>query len=515
MAEIDLSHVISVTVSPQAIGLKMVNLSTIALVTNETPIAQDLGAYTIYRNTTAVARDWGSNSEVYQQAVAVFAQTPNILTANGYLVIIPMLPLVTEPATSGYSITAQGINVTSFSHVNGGEGEGDLPLGSFDIKVDGQAALQVTGLDFSDAGNTASVAAVIDAALATAAGGTATATCSAVGDKIQFTSVATGSTSSVEIVASTTPNTTDISGALYLNANNMQYVQGRAAYSGRERLVDTIIRTRPLVYYHAVLPCLTIDNTEALNAANYIQTREMMLGLASNATDCCDPDSLFETVRASGLKRTRCFAYWGESMLSARLMAAASLSRLLSVNFEGSNTALTTQLKSLNGIAPDPNITETLFNKAEAVGADLYCSFSGVPACVSNGANEYLDNVYNDNWLITALQVAGFNALRQTNTKIPQTQAGVDALVTAYKNVLVAGVNNGCFAAGKWGITDTFGDPERFKTNIETFGYYIYATPLNEQSQAERDARKAPFISIAVKRAGAIHSSNIIVYINN
>jgi hypothetical protein len=50
--------------------------------------------------------------------------------------------------------------------------------------------------------------------------------------------------------------------------------------------------------------------------------------------------------------------------------------------------------------------------------------------------------------------------------------------------------------------------------NIEEVGYYIYSLPVNQQAQTEREERKAPLIQIALKEAGAIHSSNVLVYIN-
>ena len=210
-----------------------------------------------------------------------------------------------------------------------------------------------------------------------------------------------------------------------------------------------------------------------------------------------------------------CLAYFKDTAQSARLMAAAYASRGQSVDFGGSNTTLTMQLKTLATIDPDPNATETLVQKAKAVGADMYVSVDGVPCVFSNGANEFFDNVYNDIWLKTALQVAGFNALRNAASKIPQTAAGVEILVKAYTDVLNTGIKNGAFAAGKWTLPVTFGDPQMLKDAVESVGYYVYATPIEEQAQSEREERKAPFIQMAIKRAGAIHTSDILVYINN
>jgi hypothetical protein len=45
-------------------------------------------------------------------------------------------------------------------------------------------------------------------------------------------------------------------------------------------------------------------------------------------------------------------------------------------------------------------------------------------------------------------------------------------------------------------------------------GFYVYAPPVSTQSQADREARKAPVIQIACKFAGAVHFANVIVNCN-
>ena len=74
-------------------------------------------------------------------------------------------------------------------------------------------------------------------------------------------------------------------------------------------------------------------------------------------------------------------------------------------------------------------------------------------------------------------------------------------------------VNNGIVAPGTWNGAIPFGNPDDFKRNIEERGYYIYSLPISQQSQTDREARKAPVVQIALKFAGAIHSSEVIVNI--
>lgn len=616
MAEIDISNIISVTLSATPITMKQANLSTIAIFTTEEGTGQD---YTIYRTPTAVAADYGTDSEVYEQAVKIFAQAPNILTANGYLVVIPMLPSVTIEATAGYgliedynlqnfravtdgsigivvdggteraltglnfsaattsqklaqvfnqafadaakgaSITTATVDVTNFASVEDG---------SFTIQIGSDTAVNVGSIDCTGVTTLAGLATTIQSALngasvpatvtadaennlltfttsatgastsismssgstgtdiygssylnvaagTTAAGADAIGcTASIVDGELKFTSNTTGTSSSILFVQDTTG--TDLSGIEYLDIYNAVYVQGMGAYTGRERLTDAIVRTQALVYFNGCLVDHDFeDDTELLNASDYVQTQSKMLFVGKHELSCCDSGGVFDRVRGRSNHHTRCIAYFGDTAKDARLVAAAYASRGLCVDFGGSNTTLTMQLKELVGCEPDPNATETLVQKAKNVGADMYVSVDGVPCAFSNGANEFFDNVYNDIWLKTALQVAGFNCLHTAGSKLPQTAAGLATLISAYVDVLNRGIKNGAFAPGTWTLPVTFGDPVMLKQSVASVGYYVYATPITEQDQSERDERKAPFIQMAVKRAGAIHSSNILVYINN
>ena len=201
------------------------------------------------------------------------------------------------------------------------------------------------------------------------------------------------------------------------------------------------------------------------------------------------------------------------SVLMSQLMAAAYASRLQGTNFNGTNTTITMNLKQLSGITPDAGINQTVANLCNTYGVDYYALVQGLPEVVSTGANGYSDNVYNLTWLLGALQVQTFNFLGQTPTKIPQTEAGMTSLKNSVTQVLSQAVTNGFLAPGAWTGT-TFGNPASLKANIAQYGYYVYSLPVAQQLQAQRQARVAPVLQIAVKYAGAIQSVNGIIYIN-
>jgi len=195
-------------------------------------------------------------------------------------------------------------------------------------------------------------------------------------------------------------------------------------------------------------------------------------------------------------------------------MQAAYAGRGLSTAFSGSNTTQTQHLKDLVGIQPDAGMTQTILNKCKTAGADVYASIQGVPKTFTSGANDFFDQVYNLQWFVGALQVAGFNALAQSSTKLPQTEQGISVLKAAYGSVAQQGVANGYLAPGTWNSPDTFGVLQDFLRNIEEVGFYIYSSPIATQSAADREAREAPLIQIAVKESGAVHSSAVIINVN-
>jgi hypothetical protein len=367
-----LSTVINVSVSELAVGLANYRLGNLLLVSSEAkPGTYGTTSYGIYTSPDAVLTDYGSGSETYQIAEAVFAQQPNILANNGKLIIYP-----------------------------------------------GQSNL-----------------------------------------KTAFDTFGTSSIFFSGIISNTYP----ASGTMKTLADDVQ------AYENK------------------------------------------ILFLPSNSS--ADITGAFTDIKNAGDDQTRCLYYSGTA-LEGKLLAAAYASRLLGTNLSGSKTAITMQFKNLVTIIPDENVTATVLDLCEAAGVDVYIDVAGVPMVYSTGANRFADQVYNQIWLVSSLEVAAFNALYGVSNKIPQTEDGMNLLKAALRLVLAQGVVNGYLAPGVWTSATTFGNQENFLANILQYGYYVYSLPVSQQSVADREDRIAPYIQIACKEAGAVQSSNILVYIN-
>lgn len=283
-----------------------------------------------------------------------------------------------------------------------------------------------------------------------------------------------------------------------------------------EKIDACITRTKSLVQYFGIITDKVIADADVLLAAAAVQPLVKMAFFAKKTSTDVDAGNIAEDVSGAGYDQTRILLYLKDNSTDTAsvLFAAAYASRLLSVNFSGSNTTTTMHLKDLVGVNADSDMTETILAKCKTTGADVYASFQGVPKVFSTKGNEFVDRVYNRLWFVGALEVAGFNYLATVSSKIPQSEDGVSGLKSAYRSVILQALSNQYVGPGAWNSPDTFGNQEDFFRNIEERGYYIYSLPVNKQTQADREDRKAPLIQIAVKELGAIHSSSVIVNIN-
>lgn len=281
-----------------------------------------------------------------------------------------------------------------------------------------------------------------------------------------------------------------------------------------ETLDAAITRTADLVQYFGVMATAIQSQADMLDAADVVQALNKVAFFVQRASASVETGGSLDLLRSGGFYKSRGLYYGADTDLDALLMQAAYAGRALSVNFSGSNTTITMHLKDLTGVQPDPSMTQTLLNKAQAAGADTYPSLQGVAKVFCSGENRFFDQVYNLGWFVGGLEVAGFNFLAQASTKIPQTESGMDGLKGAYRNVCEQAITNQYGAPGRWTSPTTFGNQQDLYANIEQRGYYIYSAPISAQSQADREDRTAPLIQIALKEAGAIHSSSVIVNVN-
>lgn len=488
---VPLSYTINVSVSTVPQGLGEYNTNTVCLFTNEQPLSTEPYIWAV--NTQDAVNEYGTNSLTAKMAQALFTPVPNLRTGNGQVLIFPY---TATNATAGSTTTIAITNtvISALQLVT----NGDLTL-----TIDG-TDYTVSGLNFSNIDTVADIVSILnnqyldcDIEIADT-------------NKIKFTSRNYGTTAGVALKATTGGSGTDLYGASYLNGANQVTVAGTAQTG--TTLAEAIAQAEEVAYFGGILTTQILDNDGIEATALAVQGKDHIYYEAIQSLK--NIGTLGNAIKTAGDKKTRLLAKTDEGAEIAKTAIATYCTIAQSTNYSGVNTALTMNLKELTGIKPDSNINSTYYNLAKQNGVDIYANTEGLACVYSFDNGYYTDDATNLLWLKKALEVSGFNYLRKTNTKIPQTEVGMVGLKNAYETRCSQGVANGVIGTGlQWNDSIPFGDPEDFQRNIEEKGYYIYSLPIAKQSQAEREERIAPLVQIAIKLSGAIHSSNLIVQV--
>lgn len=485
MSELSISNVIRVTVQGVQRGISVKNINQIALFTPEP--SNSLDPYMICNDASQVIQAYGSDSLTAKMAQNIFAQTPNIISGRGYLVVVPMNNAV---SAKGAVFTTPAISsIEDFKTIT----NGSLKITANSVVYD------ITGLNFTNITSVADIATIIGNAVSDVI-------VTSSDSKISFASKKVGENSTIVLSSGTSGE--DITQTGYLDVSAGETTSG--ANSSGESLEEAIERVKSKVGFYGVMTALYMEDGAIESVSDYISSQDMIfLNVWYSSTDIT---GMCTQIQQASQQQTRCLVYTN-GFEDAKLMMAAYAGRAFSVNFSGSQTSQTMNLKSLTNVVPDNGIDQTDYTNAKEAGVDLYVSYEGDPAVVSNGGNGYFDTVYENMALKFHVQSGLYNVLKTTGTKVPQTETGMSALTNGLAQVFIQFVRNGVIAPGTWNSSQTFSDPETFKNNIANQGWYIYHTPIAEQAQSEREQRIAPVIQGACKRAGAIHEADVLIIV--
>lgn len=489
MSEISYVNTVNVNLGSTPQGLSAFVVANIGLFTTETPSFAD--EYRVYVSPSTVATDFGADSLTAKMANAIFAQSPNLRSGTGSLIIAPY---VAKSATCGTATTADiSSNIANLKTVT--DGEFIIKANGIDIKLD--------KLDFSKVKTVADVVKVILAKEPDVWVEVVNA------NAIKFTSKLVGDESTLEFEAVSGGTGKDVTDGLYLGLTAATKENGTNAVDG-ETLSEAVARVNKKIFFGGILDTCARDNKSIIANAKAIEaiSKKVYVDVTTSLNNIA---VLGADIKQGGYKKTRLLAYSQGTLADAKCMAGAYLSKALCTNYSGSQTAITMNLKELATIAPDENCSDNTLVQARTNGVDIYALTGGL-GCVysTKSAGGYMDDQTGIAAFTGDLEVAAFNYLRQTNTKVPQTETGMTGLKDTLAQICQKYVNNGYLGKGlTWNSLEKFGDPEDFDRNIYEKGYYIYSLPIAQQNQAERESRIAPLIQIAAKSAGALHIVNI------
>ena len=210
------------------------------------------------------------------------------------------------------------------------------------------------------------------------------------------------------------------------------------------------------VYFGGILDACYRENAYIENIATPIQATNRALFHGNCSLQ--NIEVLAGALKSASINKVRVMTN-SNSLLEAKLYSAGYASRALSPNRNGSNTAMTMNLKSIAGIKPSIDATLNDVLNAKNFGSDIYANQGGLSVNFSNSCNGFIDEILENIWIVEAMQVAGYNCLRKIGTKIPQTEAGMNALKNAYAQICEKCVRSGISAPGTWNGA-TFGDAQ-------------------------------------------------------
>lgn len=494
----NINNVVNVSVIPQGRSLSRVNMNIVALFTSQLGALSSANRTKAYTDLSSVASDFGTTSAVYQHASILFAGTKNPCNSGGYLVVgfwraVAETVSVTAGKLRGIQLSEAVVIPTLQS----------ISDGSFKITVDGVEDV-ITGLDFRTIDELSDIVDILNANLVGA-------TASINDQRIIITSDTTGAASQVSLISENT------SGTFIGNVLGLALGTGAVSINGiasgtltAESKIDAVtecLKEEPFKGF------VFIDNptdVESKELAVFAQANDL---LSYDVFDSVlnlekDVSNIVWDIKLSGLENYR-MIYRKDG---DRKIATAEMSRLHTVNFNNENSAITLNLKELKGIVSE-DYSQDEINKAKKVGLDLYTNFGDLPKLLTSGANGWADNVYNIIAIKNFIQIDVFNLLGTTGTKLAQIKRDVNKIVDTIEKTLILFRKANVIGAGTWNSPDDFGDPLLFRRSILTNGYFIYAQPLSEQVQSDRVQRKSPAIQVALKLAGAIHSVDITLSI--
>lgn len=310
---------------------------------------------------------------------------------------------------------------------------------------------------------------------------------------------------------------TDISELLAMDIANATYKGSSTVIEEIEDALSALVAKDNSFYFITVDNTITdtdlIDRISAWTASRPY----MFIADSSDLATLNNSDSAF--VRLAALSPSRTVGVFSRT---ADYKAVSTAGRLSSVNFDGSNTLITMKFKELPGTTPD-TYTESQATVLNNLGVNFYSKYDGDVLVFEEGytfdKNVWIDVRYWLDWFVNAVQVAQFNLLKNSPTRVPQTDAGQNALQKAINSVCEQGIKNGGIAGGQLSAALTL-DVQQTTGNTEfdgylADGYLVYCDAIRKMPQTNRAQRKSQPFKVYLKGSGAIHFADVEITFEN
>jgi hypothetical protein len=491
-SSLPVSRLIRVSINLTPAGAQAQNLSSLLLL-GTSAVLDSVERFRSYPSLDAVAQDFLTSSQEYMAAALWFQQAPQPTE----LKIGRWFAAAGSGVLRGAPLSAAEQAIDNFDAV---------ASGGFTYTLNGGSATNVTGINLSTATNLNQVASLITAALTGAV-----MVWNANYSRFELTSSATGDTSAVSFL--TAPGSgTDISTLLGMRSTSSgaYRAQGVAAEEAID-VVQMFNENYGQDWYAVVVP--SADNADHLLISEYIEATDTkhLYGITTQEAGVLVAATTSDIAyQMKELDRDKTVVQYSSSNPYA---IVSLLGRILTVDYTGNATTITLAYKDQPGITPE-SLNTVQADSVRSKCCNAFLRFNNDTAIILNGvvsSGNFVDEITGMDWLAIALQTALYNLLYTTPTKIPQTDAGTNMLVTTAEAVCDQAVVNGLLGPGVW---QSAGFGTLVTGEFLPKGYFVWAQRMADQNPVDRAARRSPTIQIAAKLAGAIHEVSIAVSVN-
>lgn len=257
--------------------------------------------------------------------------------------------------------------------------------------------------------------------------------------------------------------------------------------------------------------CCKAEKQDIKEVSAYIEaaTPSTMFMFTTQDTDAPSgkEGNIFEVLKEKSLRRTL-----GQYSTESEHAVASILGYAMGANTGTRNSAYTLAYKAEPGVTPE-NLSTTQVETIKGNYGNVYINRGEYYNVFEQGvtaANIPFDEMINLDKLANDIQLNVMDLLYQY-PKVPQTESGITQIVNAIAEACEQSVLIGFIAPGVWKGQDIL---ELVYGDTLPKGYLIQPDSIDNQSQADREARKAPPIYVSIKLAGAIEFVTIQVDVN-
>lgn len=250
-----------------------------------------------------------------------------------------------------------------------------------------------------------------------------------------------------------------------------------------------------------------LSKDETIEVAKFIESASPSSTFAYSTSDSEVQENkkgnLVEQLKELSLRRT----IGQYSTINHSIIAAIGFA--MGANTQTANSAYTLKFKEEIGIKPEA-LSSTQKTSLKMNNCNVYVNRGSVYNLFEDGVmadGTPFDEILNSDILTNNIQLSVINAL-QSNSKISQTDPGMDNLLNYITAPLEKARSIGFIAPGVWK-----GQPilSVKKGDVLPRGYLVLSDSIDSQSQADREARKSPPIYVLAKLAGSLEGISISV----